>query len=668
MTSPSRPAPPTERRRICLAAGLVAALLIANPTHRGALAQDPKAADVFDEEKPEKAKEETPKPETPKEESPKPGETKPTEVPKAKAEEPAQGTDSIGFTQENVASQMTELEERMFRLSEALRTLEPENASRLNLALKFSREELILHQMRDTQKLLKEAQLSKAETEAKELLAKLEHLRNLLLAEDLDFQMKLARLRQIRESLAQLDRIIKDEKREMAWSRTALETQAELEQLKARKADLEALVLAQGKVIADTKAVPAGAEPPAREALRGREAEVRKSAAKLAADPLFATQQPAHLKQADEPLEDALTNLAAAEKGKEAVADEEKAQESFRKELERLNGRIEEATKAVAADEFRKSEIDQARNRSATDSLGKASARLGNTGVALQKDLIRAGGSMQSAEGDLAKTEAEPASKDQLEALKHLTKGRDELAKASESLLTELRGELQTRIIAELAEMHEIQVSIRETTQAQAPRVAQKSRTALILLSGLSQKEGELASRTNTLRVLTEEIEFGIALPTALGVLSRQMVKASILLKEGDASPATIALEIRIEEDLLSLAEAMRRLSPTKPPPPGTPLPSNPRDRERELNRLVAELKMIRLLQTRLNDDTVAVDGTRPGAATIPPALRREIEALNSAQEEIRDSLSKISEQLEPPPESDNPLLNPDRLLKKREI
>ena len=106
---------------------------------------------------------------------------------------------------------MTELEERMFRLSEALASLEPENASRLRLALKFSREELILHQMKETQKLLKDAQLSKAETEVRELLAKLEHLRSLLLAEDLDFQMKLARLRQMRESLGQLERIIKEE-------------------------------------------------------------------------------------------------------------------------------------------------------------------------------------------------------------------------------------------------------------------------------------------------------------------------------------------------------------------------------------------------------------------------------------------------------------------------
>ncbi len=170
-----------------------------------------KAAGVFDEET-------------------KKDEAKPADPTKAA---PATDRDSIGFTQQNVAAQMTELEERMFRLSEALRSLEPENASRLRLALKFSREELILQQMKETQKLMKEAQLSKAETEVRELLAKLEHLRNLLLAEDLDFQMKLARLRQMRESLGQLERIIKEEKRELTWSRQAEEQQAELARLEA---------------------------------------------------------------------------------------------------------------------------------------------------------------------------------------------------------------------------------------------------------------------------------------------------------------------------------------------------------------------------------------------------------------------------------------------------
>ncbi|MHC5541398.1 DUF4175 family protein, partial [Singulisphaera rosea] len=152
---------------------------------------------------------------------------------------------------------------------------------------------------------------------------------------------------------------------------------------------------------------------------------------------------------------------------------------------------------------------------------------------------------------------------------------------------------------------------------------------------------------------LAEETEFGIALPTSLRVISREMRKAQAWLKEGDATVHTVTLEKRIEVDLLGLLEAMKRLPPTTPPPPGTPLPSEPRARERELNRLIAELKMIRLLQTRMNDDTFEVDRSHPAEAVLTPALRREIEALASSQEEIRDSLDRISERLEPAEEAE---------------
>ena len=78
---------------------------------KAAKANQGKAADVFDDEE----------------------ETKDGDAKSADPTKPAavSDRDSIGFTQENVASQMTELEDRMFRLSEATRSLEPENASRL---------------------------------------------------------------------------------------------------------------------------------------------------------------------------------------------------------------------------------------------------------------------------------------------------------------------------------------------------------------------------------------------------------------------------------------------------------------------------------------------------------------------------------------------------------
>ena len=634
MTSPS-PQPPrvsprdrVDRALRTLALALAFATVAASPAET-ARAQD--AADVFDDEK----KDDAAKTEDAKKANP------PDKAPTAS------DRDTIGFTQENVAAQMNELEERMFRLSEALRSLEPENASRLRLALKFSREELILQQMKETRKLLTDAQLSKAETEVREMLAKLDHLRRLLLAEDLDFQMKLARLRQMRESMSQLERIIHEERRELAWSLKADTGKDELARLHAKRTRLEDLVRDQKVVIDATRTAADGPAPAeSRQAAANKEAEIQKQAAELAASPTFAALQPPHLKNADAHLDDAQTHLKSTDSAA-AVASEEKALESLKSELDRLVARIDEAEKAIAKPEFQKFEKDQARNRAAADSLAAASTRLGDKGVALQKDLIRASGAMRDAEQELDRAAAMPAATDQIDALKHLVKADDDLGKAVERLLVELRSELQSRILAELAEMHEIQTSIRETTEAQAERVAQKSRTALIVVAGLSRQEAELADRIDQLRALTEETEFGIALPTSLRVINREMTKVQDWLKAGDATERTVVLEKRIEEDLLALAEAMRRLPSSTPPKPGEPLPTDPRARERELNRLIAELKMIRLLQSRVNDDTVETDRGRSDEQALPLALKSVIEALKSSQDEIHETLAKLSKRFE---------------------
>jgi hypothetical protein len=648
MTSPDRQPPWSPRRIGRPRAGVFVHLLalfgMAALPQFVAIAQDKpaekKADGVFDEVEVKKP-------------APKPADTPKKAADPTKPIGAALERDTIGFTQENAAAQMTELEERMFRLSEALRSLEPENASRLGLALKFSREELILNQMKDANKLLKDAQLSKAETEVRELLAKLNHLRDLLLAENLDFQMKMARLRQMREALSQLDRIIKEEKRELTWSRNTDELQVEMAKLQEKKPTLEALVQAQKDVIRDSKLANEkegdANRKTARESARDRETAIKATASSLAAEPLFAPLEPSHLKQADPHLTDAVSHLGTPEVGS-AVAAEEKALDAFQKELDRLNERTSSAEKAVAAAEFHKFEQDQLKNRKATNTLAEVSARLGDAGVALQKNLIRASEPMQAAEGDLAKIAAKPAAADQLAALKLLSTSREGLAKSLEGLLTELRSELQSRIISELTEMHEAQMIIREITEAQAPKIAQKSRSAFILVAGQAPKESELAEKTDQLMALTEETEFGVALPTALRVISRQMKAVEGWLKQGDASPRTVTQEKRIEQDLLGLLEAMRRLPPTTPPPPGSPLPSNLKDRERELNRLIAELKMIRLLQVRLDDDTIQVDKSRPNnAPVLPLPLRREIETLKAGQEEIRDSMRKIAKSLEPP-------------------
>jgi hypothetical protein len=556
--------------------------------------------------------------------------------------------DTIGFSQQNAAAQMNELEERMFRLSEALRGLEPENASRLRLALKFSRDEQILEQMRENHKLLKDAQLSKAETEAKELLAKLEHLRNLLLAEDLDFQLKLVRLRQMRETLGHLDRLLKEERRELGWSRFAIEERKRLDRFAARRPDLEALVRDQQAVIADTKNTPKGTDQKAKDArtaLRTREEKLRNAATALATDPLFADLQPPHLRRADGQLADAMASLGSADQTA-ALAAEDKALGMLRDELARLDDQVAQSQRTIGEAEFRRRSGDQTKNRGSTEGLEVTSARLGEVSVGLRKDLIRASASMRSAEQKLAKNAAGPAADDQSAALDVLAKTRDEFTRYVERLLVEIRAELQHRLIADVTEMHELQAGVRETTQAQAPKVLQKSRSALIMVSGLSKTEAELSERTERLLALVEETEYGIALPATLRILSREMRSIEAWLKQGDVSARTTSFETRIEEDLLGLAQAVRRLPPTTPPALDAPPSTDERQREREINRLVAELKMVRMIQARLNDDTAGVDKTRVVASLPAPALRSDIETLEATQDEIRDSLAKIADKL----------------------
>ena len=98
---------------------------------------------------------------------------------------------------------------------------------------------------------------------------------------------------------------------------------------------------------------------------------------------------------------------------------------------------------------------------------------------------------------NLGKTAAAPAAEHRLRPLEILTK-RETTRWLSRELLVELRIELQGRLVIEFTEMHETQIMIRETTQSQAPKVAQKSRTALLTVAALSKKRASSQTAAST--------------------------------------------------------------------------------------------------------------------------------------------------------------------------
>src|SRR5258708_11481415 len=109
---------------------------------------------------------------------------------------------------------MQKLQDRIFRLASSVRAAEPGDAAKLILALRRSREELILEEMKDILDHLTQKDLTRAAGETQEVIKKLEHLKELLLSTDLDLQLALERIKKLQGAIAQLDTAIKEERRQ----------------------------------------------------------------------------------------------------------------------------------------------------------------------------------------------------------------------------------------------------------------------------------------------------------------------------------------------------------------------------------------------------------------------------------------------------------------------
>jgi hypothetical protein len=120
----------------------------------------------------------------------------------------------LDFEQHKTSAHMVELEERMYRLAEMIRDVEPDHSARLMLGLQKAREHLIVEKMREVRELLGGEKLDWTVDRQSDIIIKLEELRDLLLSADLDLILKLDQLRRLTRAIEQLKEIIKEEQRE----------------------------------------------------------------------------------------------------------------------------------------------------------------------------------------------------------------------------------------------------------------------------------------------------------------------------------------------------------------------------------------------------------------------------------------------------------------------
>ncbi len=432
--------------------------------------------------------------------------------------------DKLQFTQKEVQALMQELQERMFHLAELTKQAEPDNSTRLLLALRKAREQLIIEQMREVLDQLSKKDLAKATSDTKDVLAKLAELKALLIAADLELQLQLERLRQLQAAIRQLDAAIKDEKQQ------------------------------QG-------------------------------------------------------------------------------------ESGRMAGQMKNGTQ-VKKQDLDRAKQSQVANRGRTGEVSVTVKSLGGLDPAVQS-LASSTQSMSQAEGSLGGGQPGDAEGQQGDAVKKLAAARAELEKERQRVVRELEQQVKKVVIENLQEMLDRQTGIRKATESLLPKVASQ-RESRIKLQQLAPAEQRVATICEQTLELVIETEFSVALPPALETLQKNMLLVSGDLAGGRGDQRVVDTEIAIEQDLKDLLETFKEM-----PNSAGQCEGECNGCKGNLNKLLAELKVVRMMQSRVNKGTVDANGEARRAAAVaelPPELREKIGKLRDGEESTRDAMNRLHE------------------------
>ena len=396
--------------------------------------------------------------------------------------------------QEEAAQKLERLEDAMDRLSRALAQSEPQNAARLQLAFRYSRDRLLREGMDRIVKYLEEKKLDRVVSEQQQVTVHLGEILAILLEQDIDPRELLKHIRRLRDIAKDLDRVIRDETGEKMGSDDAHQAGASSEALAGDLAKLEELIRREKALERDTKEPTLPATSLGQ--LADEQAKVRQETRELRKrDAARGPQEPppgevpdatgggtdpgqpgqpgqprpgaldAPPPEAPPPEPEQVLDKKALERAEEAMADAETAMEAqnpqrARTKTAQARAALQEAAKSGeerlqrlrSQRKFKELKKDQDATKKDTDSL---TDRMRETppllyapegGVPGRSDVQGASQDMQDAAEKLNRGRPGKASKSQSKALDGLKKGKEK----TEEALAELQRAFRERLLAYL--------------------------------------------------------------------------------------------------------------------------------------------------------------------------------------------------------------------------
>lgn len=322
--------------------------------------------------------------------------------------------------------------------------------------------------------------------------------------------------------------------------------------------------------------------------------------------------------------------------------------------MEKLDGAIKEesrqvdeskklaAAKPAEAKPFAKARGDQEANRKTTDAVKEMVKSLGEGPAKSAEALAGATASMSNAETSFASKNASQASSQQSQALDALKKARQQLEAERQKMLAEIERQVKKEVIENLTRMLETQIAVREATEALSPRLTSE-RQAEIRIKQLGATEQKIADLAEATIELVEQTGFSLALPPALKNIQRRITYVAVDLRAGRGGEPVIKQEKEIERDLAALIDTFKEL------PTNARQGSQCKGCKSNKNKLLAELKVLRMLQQRVNEETADIDGRRARAmAELDGELKKSLGSTARHQADVRDATEKLHHALCP--------------------
>ncbi|MEM9415224.1 MAG: hypothetical protein AAGA29_07095 [Planctomycetota bacterium] len=292
----------------------------------------------------------------------------------------------------------------------------------------------------------------------------------------------------------------------------------------------------------------------------------------------------------------------------------------------------------------------EARNSEATEGLESEVGEIDPQNPELsaaQEALESAAENMEASAGQLGQPGNSPssASPSQSQARADLQEAREQLEAARDAIQEKIERKVREVVVENLQAMLDQQIAIRTLLESVSGPAESGDARAIVAVRGLAPEEHKIVQLAEETIELAEQTDFSLALPPALAAVRDRMQYLVDDYTAGLGGASVVAATVQVEDDLRSLIEAMEQSNANQPPPEDQQQQqTGEQQQQQEMNQILAELRMLKLLQIANNDNTIRLEEARVRGNLPEAELRRRELGLRDRQERIRDTTRALGE------------------------